>query len=559
MPSGTPSVHELCPEILSKIFLDTVQHEGWIDFHLPRVSHVCREWRKVAIDTPDLWNKIRNVHLKHTSWLHELQKRAKNLPLDVTLNEPFRANSRSMVELAHRAFPDLCRMRSLKLTGSPAYLLGIIRPYSHISNPQLRTLDLTSMEDMEAAQTIPFELFNNDMPNLKSLTLYHFALEDWYSISSFQSLTHLNISVSERVSESISMNAFTPLPCLETLDISVTHDLSQLILNGLLRNIYMPRARISTPPAEFKSLKNFCLSSCTTHTAHRLLSPISLPSCILVSIYINCGSEHRQDYVELLPVLTRVLSTTPISRAPIHALYLSPTEITARTSSVGGRYDWDFPTVEQIESKGLDNAAMWYLSLWGETKHVPPPRSLVNTTIIRPMVDQFNLHNLQNLFWEHHYTYDPRPVLNLDEAFFSQAEDLRSIEVETKWGDVLDGLCHVSACTSSSTGQSSAHGTLIAPSKQPVMCPKLEILKINCHVLESDLNCHVLESDLEADFNEEELVNGFIDELADSLVRRKEVSGRPLDKLVIIGYQALVQRHDDKLREAAKILELRDP
>ncbi|KAL1748015.1 hypothetical protein HDZ31DRAFT_30661 [Schizophyllum fasciatum] len=92
--SGVPPINTLPPEVLSQIFLRTMPLQLWeakpeSRSVLLRLTHVCRYWRGVAIDFPDLWRciSLTGCENRHTHRRLDLAKtymdRTRGLGIDI--------------------------------------------------------------------------------------------------------------------------------------------------------------------------------------------------------------------------------------------------------------------------------------------------------------------------------------------------------------------------------------------------------------------------------------------------------------------------------------------
>ncbi|KII86792.1 hypothetical protein PLICRDRAFT_177530 [Plicaturopsis crispa FD-325 SS-3] len=106
-------IHRLPAEILSSIFIwYRDMCSGYAYWPLwTRVSHVCRHWRDVALDSPRLWSHI--VSWDSPEWTHECLLRSKNAPLRITLDDAYPAFEETMLPFVERASAHMSRITVL--------------------------------------------------------------------------------------------------------------------------------------------------------------------------------------------------------------------------------------------------------------------------------------------------------------------------------------------------------------------------------------------------------------------------------------------------------------
>lgn len=75
-------VSQLPEELLSEIFILARDASAYMDKMLPPASHVCQEWRGIALRCPALWTSVDCMYLR---LVEELLPRARTLPIDLTV------------------------------------------------------------------------------------------------------------------------------------------------------------------------------------------------------------------------------------------------------------------------------------------------------------------------------------------------------------------------------------------------------------------------------------------------------------------------------------------
>jgi hypothetical protein len=191
-------IQHLPVEILALVFVLGAERDT---FFAVTVSHVCREWRKIALRTPSLWRRI-TLSPKERMWKERI-RRAKACSLDIellpvkarggldsriTLQDPY-----SIQWYMHMVLPYIAQWRSLEIA-FPEYaphlwkaaLLRCCATRGAYA-PLLEELRLSyrANDDPHA-----FTLFSASAPNLRSASLVGIRL-NWLP-SLFGNLTFLN-------------------------------------------------------------------------------------------------------------------------------------------------------------------------------------------------------------------------------------------------------------------------------------------------------------------------------------------------------------------------------
>ena len=182
------SVRRLPTEILQKIFTYFGEMERstqkWGQYrsrHLPWVvSHICRSWREVALDTPAIWARIPRITLRprtrsarKVDFLRTLLTRSGTVPLTLDI-----AISKSRLQLKTVASEDPLlplivshsdRIRTLLVVTNKLSDISLLSPMrSNLSS--LHTLVL-SIEDSAVLGTIPPIDTFSDAPNLRTVKI----------------------------------------------------------------------------------------------------------------------------------------------------------------------------------------------------------------------------------------------------------------------------------------------------------------------------------------------------------------------------------------------------
>ena len=162
-----PLVSRLHPELLARIFSFSAAVEeptpwtpvlGWI-----RVTHVCRHWRRAALDHSALWA---NVSFDLGSrWSHEMIRRAKLVPLFIRPREILtRADSKMAMDILHS---HLAHTAELRLFGDKALLDPTLKTLA-ASAPSLEVVEICSLDQ---DVYLPVDIFAHHAPRLRSVLL----------------------------------------------------------------------------------------------------------------------------------------------------------------------------------------------------------------------------------------------------------------------------------------------------------------------------------------------------------------------------------------------------
>lgn len=175
-------IYRLPEELLSSIFVTGVCQSGDQDSLLvSNLMLVCRYWRDVIINSPELWATI--CISPHDSLQKARRKlaRSKSVPLDITVNFPPRAeNATGVMENIIRAMdllrPALWRARSFRLSvpNRPQAHAALLRCKEDA--PLLESLSIcifhSMQEDHYSSPCLP--LFNGHIPRLRSCSFTSF-------------------------------------------------------------------------------------------------------------------------------------------------------------------------------------------------------------------------------------------------------------------------------------------------------------------------------------------------------------------------------------------------
>ncbi|TFY66766.1 hypothetical protein EVG20_g4333 [Dentipellis fragilis] len=236
-------IHHLPPELLSHIFYySTILAEnyfdygtrlGWID-----VTHVCRRWRSITLDTAKLWRNIRFDLGPH--WAEELLARARAVPIRIRATHltKFEIDCISQ-HIAHLEVLDVQR----------AYVDRVVLLLARLQQPAplLAVLKIASTVNVFE---FPATLFACSAPNLRHVVLEHCSFPERARGCAFRllcNLTVLDLRIPRDVVEAMA-GANQPPSLEEVLCLmNANRALEQLILRHFMPSMSTQHAGTTTP------------------------------------------------------------------------------------------------------------------------------------------------------------------------------------------------------------------------------------------------------------------------------------------------------------------------
>ncbi|KAF8874428.1 hypothetical protein BD779DRAFT_256512 [Infundibulicybe gibba] len=182
-------INQLPPETLSRIFAFCVtQSITWVR----SVTHICRLWRDIALDSPQVWGTMVTIqgHRTHP-WLEEVLRRSKMANLSVAIHRPTLKQISSIVKTALSHTEHIATLR-IELTGR-ANNAKIKQMFALLesSAPILSFFSLRSRYIGSYSVPIPDNIFNGETPSLRQVELRGYY-PNWSS-SMLHNLTSLKI------------------------------------------------------------------------------------------------------------------------------------------------------------------------------------------------------------------------------------------------------------------------------------------------------------------------------------------------------------------------------
>jgi len=334
------SISQLPNEILCGIFKQLGRLESFYPHKNPNpsssitASHVCRHWRRVAIDCAELWSYF-DLRRMPCPWTQDAILRSKQAPISISHGcHPGKENPLLLSLLSQTDRLSYVSLRWVIPYRSEddeedededefqSPLPSFLEPLQS-SAPLLRDLEISSNFIM----ILPQSFLNNDAPLLRTIDLDGCFLP-WHS-GLFQSLTtlHLNFfgeyslpNPPEPTNITAIMSALTNSPQLESLRLHLPPEFIDIFPNLRTSGIQWP--------AEFPLLESLDLRG-TCETCASILEHMRLPSHLRLEL--DCS---ESDEVSLRALAASILSAwtaspleggygTPSNIIPLHSLDIS--------------------------------------------------------------------------------------------------------------------------------------------------------------------------------------------------------------------------------------------
>ncbi|KAF5325032.1 hypothetical protein D9619_010118 [Psilocybe cf. subviscida] len=261
----------LPPELLLEIFLFLVVPFRIEEWH--EITHVCRYWRRVALEAPILWTA---PPPRHQAYILLMLERSQTADVDI------RINRKTYFATVVAIFKHSTRIKTLRLF-QDTRVLGYTQEELPPAGPEFSRLESLSVEN-NLGRDEPFTLSTNQfrqLTSLRRLELLEIGI-DW-DIFPFPNLTHLNIHTWDEASI-IPVQRFcrilAGMTALENLAINMVFDESIQDNQGM-----------STTPVQLPNLEAFELRNGHFSHIHSLLNCLSLPNLQRLEVGEEAGHE----------------------------------------------------------------------------------------------------------------------------------------------------------------------------------------------------------------------------------------------------------------------------
>ena len=226
-------------EMLAKIFLAGIQDQSDFDARNEKhwgtlCSHVCKRWRNLAIQTPELWSQIICTHPMEPQLWKLWIKRCHRGPLDIIimlkkesgdlydLDNNFQRSRGLSTAVLDLITPHIHRWHSLRLEidFQPvlvqlwSQLLSAMQP-SHCA-PTLESVVFACVESSYWDTVIFPSSFPEVMPAIKEVVISALRVDWWKSIPYFTGLVHLKLE-GTNVTDHVLKDILLYSPALKSL------------------------------------------------------------------------------------------------------------------------------------------------------------------------------------------------------------------------------------------------------------------------------------------------------------------------------------------------------
>ncbi|CAK5283099.1 unnamed protein product [Mycena citricolor] len=265
-------ISRLPPEVLSRVFLCLVLSDSYSVRWTREISHVCRQWRAVALEFPWVWSY---PSFRHLDWAEEMLERSKSALLTIKFHEVY--TPPRMIDLLTRALSQVSRLGELDFDVKDRLAqLGLLVNMTDPA-PFLHTLHLEATGHYGGPLSLPATFLGGDTPRLRRVDLTGFAIA-WDS-PLLRNLTRLRVVHFARQESTLSMtmkellDALDHMPLLESLE---------------LKNILPPIAVQARPRVLLAHLESLELAD-NVEECCGILSQMTYPSS--AKVHVACFGE----------------------------------------------------------------------------------------------------------------------------------------------------------------------------------------------------------------------------------------------------------------------------
>ncbi|KAI0676051.1 hypothetical protein C8Q78DRAFT_1007883 [Trametes maxima] len=323
-------IARLPPELLSEIFLHVAKaafnsglgealyapyrpsHYGASRFYAwVQVTHVCRNWRMVALNTPRLWG---HIVLTRKPVVDAILARSKKAPLLVRAS--IRSSGDDKAKLLEEIMRESQRLKELNLSGPARFVQEICpkitEPAHYLESMVLSDSDSGTYGYGVGDTSLPVTLFQGMAPRLRNLEVRRLVF-GWNNPVFSSSITRL-VLIGRFDSQSLLGTFDHILSALEVMSNLKILDLDNAIprLPADASTLPKPERAITLP-----KLRRLTLMANTLDCAN-LVNHLSLPSDIRLAL-IGCGGGGAEDLIRVVGEHTT--RSTPLLAVNLSRLY----------------------------------------------------------------------------------------------------------------------------------------------------------------------------------------------------------------------------------------------
>ncbi|KAF4607496.1 hypothetical protein EYR38_001568 [Pleurotus pulmonarius] len=240
--NGHSDISALPSGILAKIFLDA--KDGVLGYGAPKeagrlnVAGVCRDWRNIALASPQLWSSI---NLSRSDCALELLKRSKSAPLRIHCKSTPLTITAANKDIVKSIMAEVDRIQEIDVRATAGSdILWLMSSTRGASAPLLEQLRLENLR--WSTTSLPLHVIPQEFPSLRHLQLTNIDIS---KLPRMPQLTHLEILLRDQ-----SVILFSSL--LSSLRRSPT--LEEIQISGMVKN------DLADSPSRIKLPRLTCLS-----------------------------------------------------------------------------------------------------------------------------------------------------------------------------------------------------------------------------------------------------------------------------------------------------------
>ncbi|TBU47094.1 hypothetical protein BD309DRAFT_988309 [Dichomitus squalens] len=282
-------------ELIFKVGSRMPQDDPILGSSIPRpfplvVAAVSRQWREIALNTPDLWTNIVIKHPRPFGWIPLCLQRSCGQPIDITIDTRSTPllNTTAVDQLIARFLPHIQRWRRFALTTSdPATIYAVGGRLANASAPMLRHLQLSLSGSSGNQEVLLHEILQGGADALTSVRFD--SLSTPWSAPPLHNLVALDLRWLWHQTR-LQYEQFRSV-------IAASPNIRALILRGTYIHLHAGRAY---PPLHIPTLRYLELSGDTVCRMSSLLETPNLQELTLA----NLDETEFREFVASLPLPT---------------------------------------------------------------------------------------------------------------------------------------------------------------------------------------------------------------------------------------------------------------